>query len=102
MGNYSFKQVFTQEPAQIKSAVYAVGAALIVAGVIHCDVVTLASIVAPTEIILNLFYVRPLTVTKSAMQELSDGLAAGAAGAGQSTVPVGTSGTPTDVPGASE
>lgn len=71
MGKYSFRQLFSQEPAAIKTAVYAVGAALITSGKITCSVETLASVIAPTEIILNLFYVRPLTVTRSALNELS-------------------------------
>lgn len=71
MGKYSFKQLFSQEPAAIKAAVYSVGAALITSGTLTCSVNTLASIIAPTEIILNLFYVRALTVTKSALNELN-------------------------------
>lgn len=68
---YSLSQIFKQEPAAIKSAIYSIGAALIVSGVLTMDVTTLAALIAPTEIILNLFYVRPLTVTKDALKELS-------------------------------
>lgn len=67
---YSIKNVFTQEPAQVKSAFLAILAALVITGTVNLSGEATAAIGIAVEVLLNLFYVRPLTASKSALSEL--------------------------------
>ena len=70
---YSPRQVFKQEPAAVKTAIMTILAALVLSGVISADEKTLVAWGLAIEFLLNLFYVRPATVTRDALNELSRG-----------------------------
>lgn len=70
---YSIKNLLTQEPSAISGFVVATLNLLVLASVIH---ITKDLVVASNAVLilgLNLFYVKPLTASKSALKELGNG-----------------------------
>lgn len=70
MSNYSLANVFTQEPGRVKTAILAVLATLVITGVVTVSVQGAAAIGVAVEALLDLFYVRPLTVSTRSLGEL--------------------------------
>lgn len=69
---YSFKRLVTQEPAQIVSVIALANAVVLAFHGYSMDAAQLAAVSALVLATLNLAYVRQLTVTRSALQELQD------------------------------
>lgn len=69
---YSPRQILKQEPAGIVTAASLVNAALIAQGVYSMTDVQLAGWYAAALGLLTLFYIRPATVTRDALQELHE------------------------------
>jgi hypothetical protein len=67
---YSLKNLLLKEPNAVKSAALAVLAALVVTGTIDLSGEATAAWGIAVELVLTLFYVRPATVTKRALEEL--------------------------------
>lgn len=70
--SYSLKNVFKQEPAAIRAAVLAVLGVLVMTGVVTLSAQAVAGIGVSVSLVLDLFYVRPLSASKSALHELSE------------------------------
>jgi hypothetical protein len=65
MGNYSFTNVFTKEPAAIAGAIRAVLLVLVLMGVFVIDEKQLAAIALALEVVLTLFVRQTSTSTSS-------------------------------------
>lgn len=69
---YSLAQVLKQEPAAVAAAAKVVLGVLVLVGVLTMSAEALAGWVIAIEALLNLFYVRPLTVSKDALSNLEE------------------------------
>ncbi len=67
---YSIKAILTQEPNSVSATIIAILNLLVLAGVVHLTGQTIAAANTAVVLLLGLFYVRPLTTSKSAMNEL--------------------------------
>lgn len=68
---YSIRNVFKQEPNAIREAVIAVLAVLVMTGVVDISAEATAGIGLCVSLVLGLFYVRPLSTSTSALQDLA-------------------------------
>lgn len=70
---YSIKNVFKQEPNAIKAAIVTLLATLVMAGVVNLSGEQVAGYGLALEVLLGLFYVRPLSISKKAIDDLAAG-----------------------------
>lgn len=68
---YSVRNIFTQEPETVKGAALTVLAALVLVNAINLSGEATAGFGLMIERVLSLFYVRPLTASKAALNDLS-------------------------------
>lgn len=67
---YSLRNIFLQEPNAVRTAVVAILAALVVTEVIDISTEAVAAWGIVIEVVLTLFYVRPLSVSKEGLRQL--------------------------------
>jgi len=70
---YSVKNLFKQEPTAISAFVVATLNVFVLAGIIHLTKDVILATNTSLVLGLGLFYVRPLTTSRSALQELDNG-----------------------------
>lgn len=67
---YSIRNILVQEPNAVRGAVLAVLAVLVMTQVVTVSAEAVAGIGLAVEVVLNLFYVKPLSVSRDAMNKL--------------------------------
>lgn len=68
---YDPRNIFKQEPNAIREAILAILAVLVMTDVVDISEEATAGIGLCVSLVLGLFYVRPLTASKDALQSLS-------------------------------
>lgn len=69
---YDPREVLKKEPVSVAGAIKVVLAALVLGGAITIGSDALAAWVIAIETVLSLFYVRPASVSRAGLQELTD------------------------------
>lgn len=67
---YSIRNILVQEPNAVRGGVLAVLAVLVMTQVVTVSAEAVAGIGLAVEVVLNLFYVKPLSVSRDAMSKL--------------------------------
>lgn len=70
---YSFKRVIAQEPNAVAAALMALLNVFVMTGVVSWGGDVVAGVNTALVLVLGLFYVRPLSVSKSGLEEIKNG-----------------------------
>jgi hypothetical protein len=69
---YNLRNVFAREPNAIREAILAILGIFVMLGVIDVSAEVVAAVGVAISLVLGLFYVRPLTASKDALNELGE------------------------------